>query len=113
QPAQASALDVSFRTLTEHTALAGGATVQAVGVFDPAQVASAPATPSPYSPELLTGADQRSRQLLGGQPVAPHRSPARVRRRAPRPRRLHRRLLRGEGDRADRRDRGAGGGRGG
>ena len=50
QPAQASALDVPFRTLTEHAALAGGAAVQAVGVFDPAKVASAPATPSPYSP---------------------------------------------------------------
>lgn len=76
QPAQASALDVSFRTLTEHPALAGGATVQAVGVFDPAKVAGAPATPSPYSPELLTGADQRSRQLLGGQPLAPDGDPA-------------------------------------
>jgi putative ABC transport system permease protein len=76
QPAQASALDVSFRTLTEHAALAGGATVRAVGVFDPAKVAGAPATPSPYSPELLTGADQRSRQLLGGQPLAPDGDPA-------------------------------------
>jgi putative ABC transport system permease protein len=76
QPAEASALDVPFRTLTEHTALAGGATVQAVGVFDPAKVASAPATPSPYSPELLTGADQRSRQLLGWQPLAPDGDPA-------------------------------------
>jgi len=76
QPAQASALDVSFRTLTQHAALAGGAAVRAVGVFDPAKVASAPATPSPYSPELLTGADQRSRQLLGGQPLAPDGDPA-------------------------------------
>jgi hypothetical protein len=76
QPAQASALDVPFRTLTEHTALAGGATVQGVGVFDPAKVASAPATPSPYSPELLTGADQRSTQLLGGQPLASDGDPA-------------------------------------
>ena len=76
QPAQATALDVSFRTLTEHTALAGGATVQAIGVFSPAQVASAPATPSPYSQELLTGADERSRQLLGGQPLASDGDPA-------------------------------------
>jgi hypothetical protein len=76
QPAEASALDVPFRTLTEHAALAGGATVQAVGVFDPAKVTSAPATPSPYSPELLTGADQRSRQLLRGQPLASDGDPA-------------------------------------
>jgi hypothetical protein len=76
QPAQASALDTSFRTLTQHAALAGGATVRAVGVFDPAKVAGAPATPSPYSPELLTGADPRSRQLLGGQPLAPDGDPA-------------------------------------
>ena len=69
-PADASALDVPFRSLTEHTALAGGATVRAVGVFDPAKVAGAPDTPSPYQPELLTGADQRSRQLLGGRPLA-------------------------------------------
>ena len=76
QPAEASALDVSFRTLTQHTALAGGAAVQAVGVFDPVKVSSAPATPSPYSPELLTGADERSRQLLGGQPLASDGDPA-------------------------------------
>jgi hypothetical protein len=76
RPAEASALDVPFRTLTEHAALAGGATVRAVGVFDPAKVASAPATPSPYRPELLTGADERSRQLLGGQPLAPDGDPS-------------------------------------
>ena len=76
EPADASALDVPFRTLTEHAALAGGASLMAVGVFDPAKVASAPATPSPYSPELLTGADARSRQLLGGQPLAPDGDPA-------------------------------------
>ena len=76
QPAQASALDVPFRTLTQHTALAAGATVRAIGVFDPAKVASAPATPSPYSPELLTGADERSRQLLDWQPLAPDDDPA-------------------------------------
>lgn len=76
QPSDASALDVPFRTLTEHAALAGGAAVRAVGVFDPAKVASAPATPSPYSPELLTGADERSRQLLDWQPLAPDGDPA-------------------------------------
>jgi hypothetical protein len=69
-PAEAGALDVPFRSLTEHVALASGAKVQAVGVFDPGKVASAPGTPSPYLPELLTGADARSRQLLGGQPLA-------------------------------------------
>jgi putative ABC transport system permease protein len=69
-PAEAGVLDVPFRPLTEHTALAGGAVAQAVGVFDPAKVASAPGTPSPYRPELLTGADARSRQLLGGHPLA-------------------------------------------
>lgn len=69
-PADASALDVPFRSLTEHAALAGGATVRAVGVFDPAKVAGAPGTPSPYQPELLTGADPQSRQLLGGRPLA-------------------------------------------
>jgi putative ABC transport system permease protein len=69
-PSDASALDVPFRSLTEHAALAGGATVRAVGVFDPAKVAGAPGTPSPYQPELLTGADPQSRQLLGGRPLA-------------------------------------------
>jgi hypothetical protein len=69
-PADASALDVPFRPLTEHAALAGGATVRAVGVFDPAKAGGAPATPSPYQPELLTGADPQSRQLLGGRSLA-------------------------------------------
>jgi hypothetical protein len=69
-PAEAGVLDVPFRPLTEHAALGGGAMAQAVGVFDPAKVASAPGTPSPYRPELLTGADARSRQLLGGRPLA-------------------------------------------
>jgi len=50
--------------------------VKAVGIFNPAKVAGAPATPSPYSPELLTGADERSRQLLRGQPLAPDGDPA-------------------------------------
>ena len=69
-PADAGALDVPFRSLTEHPAVAGGATVKAVGVFDPAKVGGAPATPSPYQPELLAGADPQSRQLLGGRPLA-------------------------------------------
>jgi hypothetical protein len=76
EPSQASAIDLPFRTLTQHTALAGGALVRAIGVFNAARVVSAPATPSPYSPELLTGADERSRQLLGGQPLAPDGDPA-------------------------------------
>jgi hypothetical protein len=74
-PAEAGALDVPFRSLTEHVALAGGAAVQAVGVFDPGKLVSASATPSPYEPELLTGADARSRQLLGGQPLAADGNP--------------------------------------
>ncbi len=69
-PADASVLDVAFRSLTSHTALGAGVTIRAVGVFAPAKVASGPATPSPYFPELLTGADARSRQLLGGRPLA-------------------------------------------
>jgi hypothetical protein len=69
-PAEAGALDVPFRSLTQHVALASGASVRAVGIFDPAEVTSAPGTPSPYLPELLTGADARSRQLLGGRPLA-------------------------------------------
>ena len=68
-PADASVLDVPFRSLTEHAALGSGVAVRAVGVFDPAKIASAPATPSPYLPEMLTGADARSRQLLGGRPL--------------------------------------------
>ncbi len=70
RPPPTGALDVPFRSLTEHAALAGSATVQAVSVFDPAKVAGAPDTPSPYQPELLTGADPQSRQLLGGRPLA-------------------------------------------
>ena len=38
-------------------------------------MASAPGTPSPYLPELLTGADARSRQLLGGRPLAADGNP--------------------------------------
>jgi hypothetical protein len=74
-PAAAGALDTPFRSLTQHAALAGGAKVQAVGVFNPAALAAAPATPSPYQPELLTGADPRSQQLLGGQPLAADGAP--------------------------------------
>jgi hypothetical protein len=69
-PADASVLDVPFRSLTEHGAVGAGVAVRAVGVFDPARISTAPATPSPYLPELLTGADERSRRLLGGQPLA-------------------------------------------
>jgi putative ABC transport system permease protein len=69
-PTDAAALDVPFRSLTEHLAMTSGASIKAVGVFNPAEVAGAPDTPSPYQPELLTGADPRSRQLLGGRPLA-------------------------------------------
>jgi hypothetical protein len=69
-PGEAGALDVPFRSLTEHTAITAAASVRAVGIFDPARVASTPGTPSPYVPEMLTGADARSRQLLGGRPLA-------------------------------------------
>lgn len=68
-PADAGVLDVPFRSLTEHSTVGAGVPVRAVGVFDPARVANGPATPSPYLPELLTGADDRSRELLGGRPL--------------------------------------------
>jgi hypothetical protein len=74
-PAEAGALDVPFRSLTQRTAIAVPATVRAVGVFDPARVQSTPGTPSPYLPEMLTGADARSRQLLGGRPLAADGNP--------------------------------------
>src|SRR5215469_1359815 len=74
-PGDAAVLDVAFRSLTEHAVLAAGATMRAVGVFDPVAVASAPATPSPYLPTLLTGADARSRQLLGGRALSPNGAP--------------------------------------
>ena len=73
-PADAGVLDVAFRSLTAHTA-GTGAALQAVGVFDPAKIASAPASPSPYVPTLLTGADARSRQLLGGRPLTTDGTP--------------------------------------
>lgn len=65
-PADAGVLDTEFRTLTPHSALGAGAAVRAVGVFDPAKVASTPAAPNPYQPEPVVGADPRSRELLGG-----------------------------------------------
>jgi hypothetical protein len=74
-PGDAAVLDVAFRSLTQHAVLAAGATVRAVGVFDPARIASAPATPSPYLPTMATGADVRSRQLLGGRTLAPDGAP--------------------------------------
>jgi putative ABC transport system permease protein len=69
-PADAGVLDTEFRSLTSHTALGAGAAVQAVGVFDPAKVTSTPATPNPYQPEPVVGADARSRKLLGEQALA-------------------------------------------
>ena len=74
-PGDAAVLDVTFRSLTQHAAPADGAKLRAVGVFDPARIASAPATPSPYLPTLLTGADARSRQLLGGRALSPNGAP--------------------------------------
>lgn len=70
EPADADVLDVAFRSLTPHTALGAGTMIRAVGLFDPAKVAGAPATPSPYVPELLAGADARSRHLLGERSLA-------------------------------------------
>ena len=69
-PADAGVLDTEFRSLTPHTALGAGAAVQAVGVFDAAKVTSTPATPNPYQPEPVIGADPRSRKLLGEQGLA-------------------------------------------
>jgi hypothetical protein len=74
-PGEAAVLDVAFRSLTQHAVLADGAKVRAVGVFDPAKIASVPATPSPYYPTLLTGADARSRRLLGGRALSPNGAP--------------------------------------
>ena len=74
-PGDAAVLDVTFRSLTQHATPAAGARVRAVGVFDPAKIASAPASPSPYLPTLLTGADARSRQLLGGRALSPNGAP--------------------------------------
>lgn len=68
-PADAGVLDTAFRSLTPHTALGAGAAVRAVGVFDPARVTSTPAAPNPYAPPPVTGANARSRQLLGGLPL--------------------------------------------
>lgn len=73
-PADAGVLDVTFRSLTAHTA-GDGAALRAVGVFDPAKIAGASASPSPYVPTELTGADARSRQLLGGRPLTPDGAP--------------------------------------
>lgn len=70
--------DGGFRALTLHTARSyagtsqngstshAGAALEAVGVFDPARIASSAATPSPYSGEKLSAADVQTRQLLGG-----------------------------------------------
>ncbi|HEX6453613.1 MAG TPA: hypothetical protein VF060_29625 [Trebonia sp.] len=63
-------LDVSFRSVQQHSARDGGTAVRATGVFDPARVAGAATTPSPYRPGLLTGADANSRTLLGDRPLA-------------------------------------------
>lgn len=69
-PAGMGMTDVSFRSVSQHSARGADGAVQAVGVFDPAKVAGATATPSPYRPDLLTGADANSRKLLGDRPLA-------------------------------------------
>jgi putative ABC transport system permease protein len=69
-PAQAGVLDTEFRALTQHAAPGAGVLVRAVGVFDPGRVTSTPDTANPYEPELMVGADARSRTLLGGRPLA-------------------------------------------
>lgn len=77
-----------FRALTPHRArtspaAAGtgaarpaGARLHAVGVFDPAMVASSSATSSPYLGEQLAGADTRSQWLLSGAALGPDGNPA-------------------------------------
>ena len=80
----ADAEDVGFSSLALHAArtqgtghaLRAGAALTAVGVFDPGMLATSPATPSPYRGELLPGADQASRRLLGAQPLGPASNPA-------------------------------------
>jgi putative ABC transport system permease protein len=74
-PADAGVLDTAFRSLTRHTALGAGVALRAVGMFDPAEVTSSPDMPNPYQPQTVTGADARSRQLLGGQPLVPDGDP--------------------------------------
>jgi putative ABC transport system permease protein len=80
--------DVGFRALTPHVAVTftssaaaagrpfSGAALHVVGVFDPAQVASSAATPSPYLGEQLSGGDAASRRLLGSGTLAPDGNPA-------------------------------------
>ncbi len=69
-PAEAGVLDTAFRSLTQHDAPGAGVAVRDAGVFDPARVASTRGTPNPYEPEPMAGADARSRDLLGGRPLA-------------------------------------------
>ena len=85
QPVQS---DAGFRALTLHTARSAsgsggngpgsgaGAALHAVGVFDPARIASSSATPSPYLGERLSGADATSRLLLRGGTLEPDGDPA-------------------------------------
>jgi putative ABC transport system permease protein len=91
--ATAAAADVGFRALTAHVAISllnsaltnsashrvqpsAGAALHVVGVFNPHQIASSAATPSPYLGERLSGADALSRQLLGAGTLAPDGNPA-------------------------------------
>jgi putative ABC transport system permease protein len=82
------ACDAGFRALTLHAAHAragsggygaastGGAALRAVGVFDPGEIMSSAATPSPYVGEQLSAADARSRRLLHGATLGPDGNPA-------------------------------------
>jgi putative ABC transport system permease protein len=80
--------DGGFRALTLHAALPhvgtheydptshAGAVLRAVGVFDPARIASSAATPSPYRGEKLSAADAQTLRLLGGGTLGPDGNPA-------------------------------------
>jgi putative ABC transport system permease protein len=64
------------RSFTDGAATSSAAVLRAVGVFDPARIASSAATPSPYLGERLSGADASSRRLLGGAVLAADGNPA-------------------------------------
>jgi putative ABC transport system permease protein len=72
---EAQAPAAGLRAVAAHLARAAGqrspgAALTVVGVFNPARIASSPATPSPYRSAALPGADPRSRRLLGGRPLS-------------------------------------------
>ncbi|MGI5236542.1 FtsX-like permease family protein [Dactylosporangium sp. CA-139066] len=69
--------DTSFRTVSQAHRLGG---TQIVGTYDPGKVAAFnPLSRVPmetYAPPEATGGDQRTRDLLGGQPLRPDGNPA-------------------------------------